>query len=588
MNRLDILRRAVAATAMVAISACSGGAGNINGTLPSVPGVNQPSHSTTDVHTARGKVTVRIHIPKKHKRVRIRVERHGKPKYVSAATQSMSIDISGPTTIDESVGLTPTSSGCSSSLTGTFCTLTVSGLEPGSYTASISTYDGPLNPSGGATGNLLSDAQGVGFTIVAGQNNAIGVTLDGQPVSVVLIPSVNSTIDGSMSSGFALARCGSDKVSVVGIDADDNFIVGPGAPNAALSSSGPQLIVASPAPAAPSAFTLTRPTSPTPAPGSTVQLTVSVTPANGGASSTISTTIPMTFDRELCGVFTEYSIPVAGGEPSGITVGSDGALWFAEPCAQEIGRITTGGSMTEINVGFDAKAVTSGPDGNVWYTTNNLDSSGNYIGDVTTGGTVGSAHYIGSISNGITSGPDGALWFTDGTHVIGRATTTGTVTEYTTPTAESFPWSITTGPDGALWFTECSDKIGRAAISPSGGAPTITEYPVGSQAIYMVNGPDNALWFAQQGRLGRITTTGSITQFGAGICDYSPIVTGPDGALWFANRCNDEVERMTTMGTITTAYPLPGANPIVEGMTLGPDDALWLTDLGDNVIIRMQ
>src|SRR5438876_4943936 len=56
---------------------------------------------------------------------------------------------------------------------------------------------------------------------------------------------------------------------------------------------------------------------------------------------------------------------------------------------------------------------------------------------------------------GITAGPDGALWFTErSSNRIGRITTTGVITEYTIPTANSGPQAITVGPDGALWFTE--------------------------------------------------------------------------------------------------------------------------------------
>jgi hypothetical protein len=73
---------------------------------------------------------------------------------------------------------------------------------------------------------------------------------------------------------------------------------------------------------------------------------------------------------------------------------------------------------------------------------------------------------------GITAGPDGALWFTEqGTNKIGRITTAGMITEFSTLTANSGPFGITAGPDGALWFTGLAahhepagywDVIGRA------------------------------------------------------------------------------------------------------------------------------
>ena len=77
---------------------------------------------------------------------------------------------------------------------------------------------------------------------------------------------------------------------------------------------------------------------------------------------------------------------------------------------------------------------------------------------------------------GITTGPDGALWFTNtGNSSIGRITTSGVVTNYTSGSVTD-PTSITAGPDGALWFTN-GDSIGRitavpsASVSPSSGSP---------------------------------------------------------------------------------------------------------------------
>jgi virginiamycin B lyase len=67
-------------------------------------------------------------------------------------------------------------------------------------------------------------------------------------------------------------------------------------------------------------------------------------------------------------------------------------------------------------------------------------------------------------------GSDGNLWFTEsssGNFVakIGKfSPKTGSVTEYTVPTANAELEDISTGPDGNLWFTEEDGKIGK--ISP--------------------------------------------------------------------------------------------------------------------------
>ena len=92
----------------------------------------------------------------------------------------------------------------------------------------------------------------------------------------------------------------------------------------------------------------------------------------------------------------------------------------------------------------------------------------NEIGRITTGGVV-TEYPIPDCQQptriGITAGPDGALWFTEipSGNKIGRITTAGLITEYPVPTANSYPCGITAGPDGALWFTESAgNNIGRA------------------------------------------------------------------------------------------------------------------------------
>jgi streptogramin lyase len=68
-----------------------------------------------------------------------------------------------------------------------------------------------------------------------------------------------------------------------------------------------------------------------------------------------------------------------GGFAWGITAGPDGNVWFTEADGNRLGRLTTGGSITEYplptaNVG--PYFITGGPDGNLWFTEN----LGNRIG----------------------------------------------------------------------------------------------------------------------------------------------------------------------------------------------------------------
>jgi virginiamycin B lyase len=216
----------------------------------------------------------------------------------------------------------------------------------------------------------------------------------------------------------------------------------------------------------------------------------------------------------FCGTVTSF--PVKFTNPFGITVGSDGALWFTNATTTNAAGI----------VRFDAASGTTKD-----YRT--LTS--------------------GSNPTAIVSGPDLALWFTET-----KANRIGTLTnengavvmkEYSIPTPSSEPRGITVGRDGALWFTEFrARKIGRITT-----AGAITEYPLSGRGspVGITSGPDNALWFAlQMGGIGRITTSGTQTYFTTKALPHGDIAVGPDDTLWFDIQSFNHVGSITTAGTV--------------------------------------
>src|SRR5690242_12956985 len=67
-----------------------------------------------------------------------------------------------------------------------------------------------------------------------------------------------------------------------------------------------------------------------------------------------------------------------------------------------------------------------------------------------------------------------------------------------------------------------------------------------SRPYQIVSGPDGNLWFTESdaGKIGRITTSGSITEFKvhAGSGPYG-ITVGPDGNIWFTERFNNAIAK---------------------------------------------
>jgi hypothetical protein len=152
-------------------------------------------------------------------------------------------------------------------------------------------------------------------------------------------------------------------------------------------------------------------------------------------------------------------------------------VWFTEFNADQIGRITDTGTVTEYPIptaGAEPLDIVSGPDGNLWFT----EFGANQIGRITPSGVITEFPIptAGSGPAGITAGRDGNLWFTEANaNQIGRITTGGVVNEYPIPTAESYPGQISAGPDGNLWFTE--DHAAQVASITTSG--TVTEFSLG-------------------------------------------------------------------------------------------------------------
>jgi streptogramin lyase len=272
--------------------------------------------------------------------------------------------------------------------------------------------------------------------------------------------------------------------------------------------------------------------------------------------------------------------------PGGITTGPDGNVWFTSGSAQ-IGRMTATGALTEFGGGgvtHYSLTITVGSDGNLWFFANGINSQGSAVRRISPSGTVTSFPVPFSFSAAIATGSDGNLWFADSQQKIGRLTVNGEFTQFDlslplgTGTA-----GITSGPDGNLWFAVRGffPKIGR--ISPTG---QVTYFGDGlsadSNPQQITTGPDGNLWFTDSagGRIGKVTPAGTITEFQTRFANSEPhgIAAGPDGKIWFTELRGARIGRMTTEGVHDLSINLP-LNAQPWGVTAGPDGHIWFTEL---------
>jgi len=275
---------------------------------------------------------------------------------------------------------------------------------------------------------------------------------------------------------------------------------------------------------------------------------------------------------------TEFTTGVSS--PTAMVNGADGNVWFIN--AGGIAKITSSGQVSTYKTGLDAGAtpydLSNGPNGDLWFTDNGAEG----VGYITTSGTIHEfAAPSGDIPLQIVAGSDGNLWFYSAgvTPSIVKMTPAGAFAASPMPAGGDIEDNMVLGPDGDIWFSDMgTTSIGK--IAPSG---TITEYPLTAGAIptNITVGPDGNLWFSDNsGAIGRISTTGSIHEFSAGLqtgADPDAITAGPDGNVWFTDQYAGlrAIGRITPSGQITEFTN--GLNQDLPlDITAGADGNLWV------------
>jgi len=153
-------------------------------------------------------------------------------------SQSLAINVGGPTTISQSVSVGPNSSGCSPAPGGANCQLALS-LPPGNYVGTI----------GSAT---------IAFTVATVSNNALNLTLGGVPSQLAIVPASYTSAQNAQGM-IDLYGAGRHAFVVEMLDANQNVMVGGGGTTFSLAQAGGSLplSIAPVSPVAPNLFYVT-------------------------------------------------------------------------------------------------------------------------------------------------------------------------------------------------------------------------------------------------------------------------------------------------------------------------------------------
>jgi len=169
-----------------------------------------------------------------------------------------------------------------------------------------------------------------------------------------------------------------------------------------------------------------------------------------------------------CGTFAFYPLATANADPTSITVGANGALWFVESNADQIAELYptaaagTNPAEFKVSAGAGLGVIVAGSDNALWFTETKSDKLGRML---TTGQLASETPLTGVVQPyGLVAAPDGNYYITDESksNIVQYVTQTGAINLYPTKTANATPFWITVGPDNELYFTEqTANNIGQ-------------------------------------------------------------------------------------------------------------------------------
>ncbi|HTZ54248.1 MAG TPA: hypothetical protein VMB20_04230 [Candidatus Acidoferrum sp.] len=320
-------------------------------------------------------------------------------------------------------------------------------------------------------------------------------------------------------------------------------------------------------------------------------------------------------------LFAETSV---GGILTSIATGPDDNLWVtsARNPANSTGvtgvvKLTTSFLATAYPVALPTASsvftnIISGPHQLLWF-----DDGQQHVFSMTTTGTYYPYAVESNLSQitSITEGPDLNIWaaVNDADRIDQLNVTSGAVTAFPavlptplftpvpTPSAAiSSPYNIAAGGANSLWFTQLPLNANQDGAAQALGSITTlgivsyysTNYVPGvpssqgwtTYVSAIVSNPvDGNLWFTEPSSIGRMTPSGTLTEFpiavGDGAC-CSIIVQPPNGTLWFIDAHG--IGHMDIHGNFLGDYALPN-NEVANSLTLGPDGNIWYSETIGNV-----
>lgn len=207
---------------------------------------------------------------------------------------------------------------------------------------------------------------------------------------------------------------------------------------------------------------------------------------------------------------TEFQMPFPSAVPpfvSSLTVGPDKNIWYWDARSDEedkldlaTDKITLGPGVVIASQGISSSVLFTGPDGNLWVDEDDDTANTGHIAVLngTSGQVIREFALSPPPTNQITSGPDGNVWYTDRGNPlprINRLTTSGTATPFALPPGNrETPIYLTPANDGNIYFSLGTSLLGRITTA---GSITIFDLPFtcpNADSLALAKGAGQTLW----------------------------------------------------------------------------------------------
>ena len=266
-------------------------------------------------------------------------------------------------------------------------------------------------------------------------------------------------------------------------------------------------------------------------------------------------------------------------------------MWVTGGASNTIAKVSMTGGVTAYALPLPANvinpwSIAAGPDGNMWFTLR----SGGKIGRITTSGAVSLIDLPDASMQpqDIAAGPGNSMWFTELGGRIGRVTMAGAVSMFTVPWANSQPHSIAVGPasvDG-LYFTDSgADRVGFVV---SDGAIYPNQVLIADSAPSGIVNVDDAMWFVMSGtnKLAKILQRDSLLETSV-VGAPTAIAKGVGNTMWISLSARNSVAKYSVQGAPLGEYPLTSPNSLPAGLAEGPDTNVWVAQTNAGKIARV-